>query len=383
MNAIMPFLGQGAEATQGETERPEERIDMRIFGGPTRYVQGPGVIEKLGDLTAGLTRSPLLIVDADVLPFVDQRLAAAFVGRAHTILPFRGEVTRPAIAALVDAGRKAGADAVIGIGGGKGLDAAKGVALSLELGFIAIPSIASNDSPTGRSMAIYDDQHVLVAIESIPDSPLLVVADTALIANAPARFLRVGMGDALAKKFEAERAFADGASNFFGTRPLRTALVIADACYATLREHGVAAMQAAEAHRPDDAFEAVVEANVLMAGLAWESGGLSYAHAVVRGLVKARGVSGAPHGDHVAYGTLVQLAIEERDEAFILDLMDWCRSVGLPVSLGDMGMPEPTAEEIAEIARLTSVGPVGGRIIVAAAPERIAEAIVRVEGLAK
>lgn len=355
---------------------------MRIFGGPTRYVQGPGAIDELGTLTARLTRSPLLVVDADVLPFVAARLATAFADRAHAILPFRGEVTRAAIATLVAAGREAGADAVIGIGGGKGLDAAKGVALALGLGFVAVPSIASNDSPTGRSMAIYDEAHALVAIESLPDSPLLVVADTALIANAPARFLRIGMGDALAKKFEAERAFADGAGNFFGTRPLRTALVIADACYATLREHGVAALRAAEAHRPDEAFEAVVEANVLMAGLAWESGGLSYAHAVVRGLVKARGASAAPHGDHVAYGTLVQLAIEGREDAFIRDVMHWSRSVGLPVSLEALGMAAPTPQEIAEIARLTSVGPAGGRIVVAAPPERIAQAIVRVEGLA-
>ena len=355
---------------------------MRIFGGPTRYVQGPGAIDSLGELTAGLTQRPLLIVDADVLPFVEQRLAAAFADREHVVLPFRGEVTRTAIAALVDQGSQARADAVIGIGGGKGLDTAKGVALQLSLGFIAVPSIASNDSPTGRSMAIYDDQHVLVAIESIPDSPLLVVADTGLIANAPSRFLRNGMGDALAKKFEAERAFADGASNFFGTRPLRTALVIADACYATLREYGVAAMQAADEHQPDEAFEAVVEANVLMAGLAWESGGLSYAHAVVRGLVKARGAGAAPHGDHVAYGTLVQLAIEGREDAFILDLIDWCRSVGLPVSLGDLNMDSPTTVEIAEIARLTTIGPAGGRIVVAVEPARIADAIMRVEQLA-
>jgi glycerol dehydrogenase len=356
---------------------------MRIFGGPTRYVQGPGAIDQLGDLTRGLAGNPLVIVDADVLPFVEQRLRATFAERPHTILPFRGEVTRAAIAALADGGRTSGSDVVIGVGGGKGLDAAKGVALVLGLGFIAVPSIASNDSPTGRAMAIYDEHHVLVAIETIPDSPLMVVADTALIANAPAHFLRIGMGDALAKKFEAERAFADGASNFFGTRPLRIALVIAAACYATLREHGVAAMRAAEAHLVDDAFEAVVEANILMAGLAWESGGLSYAHAVVRGLVTARGASAVAHGAHVAYATLVQLAIEGREDAFILDLMDWNRSVGLPVCLQDMGLTDPTPAEIAEIARRTTIGPVGGRIIVAVEPARIAEAIVRVEGLAR
>jgi len=354
----------------------------RIFGGPTRYVQGPGAIDDLGELTAGFAGRPLLIADADVLPFIQASLDASFADRPHAVLSFRGEVTQAAIDSLAANGTALNADLVIGIGGGKGLDAAKGVAFQLGLPFVAVPSIASNDSPTGRSLAIYNDEHILVAVENIPDSPLLVVADTALIANAPARFLRTGMGDALGKKFEAERAFADGATNFFGTRPLRTALVIADACYATLREHGVAAMKAAEAHTPDEAFEAVVEANVLMAGLAWESGGLSYAHAVVRGLVKARGAASAPHGDHVAYGTLVQLAIEGRDDAFIIDLMGWCRSVGLPASLVELGMESPTEADVAEIARLTAIGPKGGRIIVAAPPEAIAAAILRVERLA-
>jgi glycerol dehydrogenase len=353
---------------------------IRIFGGPTRYVQGPGAIGELGTLTERLTKRPLLVVDADVLPFVEAQLSTAFTGRPSITLAFRGEVTHAAIDLLVE--QAGDADCVIGIGGGKGLDAAKGVAFKLGLPFIAVPSIASNDSPTGRSMAIYNDEHVLVAIETIPDSPLLVVTDTQLIANAPARFLRTGMGDALAKKFEAERAVADGASNFFGTRQLRTALAIADACYQTLREHGVAAMAAAERHEPDEAFEAVVEANVLMAGLAWESGGLSYAHAVVRGLVKARGAASAPHGDHVGYATLVQLAIEGRDDGFILDVIGFNRSVGLPASLAELDMGSPTPDEIAEIARLTTIGPKGGRIIVNADPGQIADAIKRIEQLA-
>jgi glycerol dehydrogenase len=356
---------------------------VSIFGAPARYVQGPGALDQLGALTAGLARRPLAVVDADVLPIVQASLEAAFADRPHRVLAFRGEVTQAAIDSLAAEGASLAADAVVGIGGGKGLDAAKGVALALGLPFIAAPSIASNDSPTGRSIAIYDDNHTLVAIGGIPDSPLLVLADTALIAKAPPRFLRAGMGDAIAKKFEAERARADGALNFFGGGASRTALAIADLCYRTLREHGAAAMAAAQAHTPDEAFEAVVEANVLMAGLAWESGGLSYAHAVVRGLAKARGAAAAPHGEQVAYGALVQLAIESRDDAFIDDLMGFYAQVGLPASLAALGMAAATHAEIAEIARLTAIGPQGGRIVVAVPPETIAAAVRRIEGLGR
>ena len=42
-------------------------MSVRIFGGPSRYVQVPGAIDRLGELTAGLTRRPVIVADADVL----------------------------------------------------------------------------------------------------------------------------------------------------------------------------------------------------------------------------------------------------------------------------------------------------------------------------
>jgi glycerol dehydrogenase len=231
-------------------------------------------------------------------------------------------------------------------------------------------------------MAIYDDHHTLTTIDTLDRSPLLVLADTALIADAPPRFLVAGMGDAIAKKFEAERAFADGSGNFFDGHATLTGLAIADACYRTLRQHGAAALEAAKAHRTSPAFEAVVEANILMAGLAYETCGLSYAHAIVRGLSKARGAEAAIHGLQVAYATLVQLALEGRDDGFITELMGFYAKVELPTSLTALGMAARTDPEIAEIARLTGIGPVGGKIQVLKSVDQIAAAIWRVEALA-
>jgi len=356
---------------------------MRTFGAPARYVQGPGVLDRLGELTGGLGRRLLVVGDAEVLVILGDRLEAAAVPeQALRVLPMGGEVTAAAIAGLADQGRDFAADLVVGVGGGKALDAAKGVAKALRLSFVSVPTVASNDSPTARAMAIYDEHHTLVAIDALEQSPRLVVADTALIAGAPVRFLIAGIGDAIAKKFEAERAVADGSGNFFDGHATLTGLAIADACYRTLRAHGAAALRAGREKRPDAALEAVVEANILMSGLAYENVGLSYAHAIVRGLAKARGASGAIHGLQVAYATLVQLALEGRDDAVIRDLMGFYGEVELPVRLADLGMADPTAAEIAEIARLTGIGPAGGRIQVLKSAGEIAAAIRRIEALA-
>lgn len=352
---------------------------VRIFGGPERYLQGVGAFDMLADLARPHGAVPAIIVDRDVLDLLGGRLEAQFSGRA-LVFPFAGEVTVPAIEAAAAAARDRAADLVIGVGGGKALDAAKGVARRLGLRFLSVPTVASNDSPASMSLAVYGDDHRIAAIERLDSSPVAVLVDTAMLVGAPPHFLLSGIGDAIAKKFEAERAAADGGRNFHGTGALRTALAIGDACYATLRAHAAAAMRAAHAGRVDDSFEAVVEANILMAGLAWEAGGLSIAHGVVRGLVASR-ITTPRHGLHVAYGLLVQLAFEERTDAFLEDMAAFYAEIGLPASLAQLGMANPAAAEIQAIARLSLIGPKGGMIIMPAEAEDLVRAIRRVESL--
>ena len=305
---------------------------MRIFGSPDRYYQGPGVFDELGPILGPLGPHPLIVIDAFMLETLGARLEAT-LSRAPvsaTIRSFSGEITYAAIDGLIASLDGMVPTAAVGIGGGKSLDAAKGVALKLGLPVVTVPTIASNDSPTSAMIAMYDLNHVMVSVDKLPRSPEAVVVDTAIIAQAPARFLRAGIGDAIAKKFEAEGCLAGTGKTPFGTRPLHTAIVIADACYQTLRKHAADALEAVERREVNDALESVVEAAILMSGLGFENGGLSVAHSLTRGLVKARGAKEAVHGDQVAYGLLVQLAFESRPDIFLLDLMGFYRAIGLP-----------------------------------------------------
>ena len=338
--------------------------DIRVFGSPHRYYQGPGALDRLPAICADIGRLPFLVVDADVRKLVESRLVELFAGRPHQVADFRGEVTVNLMDELAGRARAAGADLVVGMGGGKTLDVAKGCAIRIGARFVSVPTVASNDSPAASALAVYDEHHRMVAVESLGRNPEAVVVDTQLVAGAPAQFLLAGIGDAIAKKFEGEGSQAFGGLNAHYTRQLRTGAYIANGCYETIRAFGEQAMAAAGSGVPNEAFEAVVEANILMAGLGFENMGLSLAHGLTRGLVRTPHVDRAPHGYHIAYGVLVQLAAEGRSDAYIADLAGFYKRIGLPRSLTELGLDEATPDVLRAIAENTAVAPKGAYLVV-------------------
>jgi glycerol dehydrogenase len=352
---------------------------VRVFGSPHRYYQGPDAITQLPEICGSIATCPLIVVDADVLALVGDRLESIFASQPHVIVPFRGEVTSDAMDQLASQAATAGADLIVGMGGGKALDVSKGCAIRAGRRFVAVPTVASNDSPTATGLAVYDEHHRMIAVESLGRNPEAVVVDTRLIAGAPAQFLRAGIGDAIAKKFEGESSQRHGGVNAHYTFQLRTAGFIADGCYRTLREFGAEAIKAAGTGTPNEALEAVVEANILMAGLAFENMGLGLAHGITRGLVRTPLIGKAPHGYHVAYGTLVLLASEHRQDAFLDDLLEFYSQIGLPRSLTELGLPSADRATMEEIARNTTIAPKGAYLVVPVDADALVGAMLRIE----
>jgi glycerol dehydrogenase len=120
-----------------------------------------------------------------------------------------------------------------------------------------------------------------------------------------------------------------------------------------VRADAVAALEAVTAKTPNEAFERVVEATILSSGLGFESGGLSISHALTRGFSAIPALSGALHGEQVAFGLLAQLRLEGRSDEFLADMKAFYRTVGLPVSLADLGLRQGAAAAIETIAART------------------------------
>lgn len=332
-------------------------MTVRIFGFPGRYIQGAGALAVLGETAAGLGCSRAALV-ADPIVADGALRAEASLGEAGlqvSRLDSPPECTVAAADALrVQAGD---ADLVVGFGGGKTIDLSKAVAGGLGSRLIIAPSIASNDSPTSRLVVFYDEAHKLSHVELLERNPDAVLVDTAVVAAAPKRFLAAGIGDALSKRYEVAQAISAGGKNFFGTPSLRTALVLAEAAHDVLLQHGRAAMAAADESAVGEELELVVEAAVLLSGLAFESGGLSIAHALLRGLTALPQCSGSLHGEMVAYGTLVQIAAEGRSKRELAEIGGFLSDVSLPVSLSELAHEAVGSAEREMVADLTLAAP--------------------------
>ena len=310
------------------------RGEVRVFGAAGKYVQGPGALDLIGEYAATLGTQAVVLIDALMFGPLEPRIAASL--RAVSIdaqsVSISAEVTEANIDAYLRLVNPR-TDFVVGVGGGKTIDIAKGVAVRLAVPVVTVPTIASNDSPASRAIAIYDENHQLASVPLMDRNPVLVVVDSQIVAGAPPRFLAAGIGDALSKHFEVEACIAAGAATMQGTRSLRIAAIIAAGCYKILRENAVIAIASMEASTIDQAFEDTVEAVVLLSGLSFENGGLSIAHAVTRGLMAVPSTSRALHGEQVSYGLLVQLALADESDEMMLDMAAFLGSVGLPDSL--------------------------------------------------
>jgi glycerol dehydrogenase len=330
-----------------------------MFGAPGRYIQGPGVICQIGACIAECWRSAVVVSDAFVIGLIQETVTRSCqeAGVDVSFLEFNGEVTAEGIDRLKSDFGVGTADVVVGAGGGKGIDAGKALAHARGGALITLPTVASNDAPTSKNYVVYDAHHQLVHVGHLPVSPRYVIVDTALIAKAPRQFLAMGIADALTKKFEAEQCLKSGGINMFGARPSLAGVALARECYRLIRAHGAAALSVAGSGQPNEAFERVVEAALLMSGLGFESGGLSIAHAMTRGLSRVPGPREAAHGWQVAYGLLVQLVLERREAGFMADFLAFYDVVRLPKSLADLGARNVGEEVLRQIAEPTLAAP--------------------------
>jgi len=313
----------------------KEALTYRCYEGTAKYVQQRNILQHAGELLRDLGHRISIIADSVVAGIVGDVLSKSLqrTGLDVVWVPFGGECSKEEVARLCE--RCGESDVVVGVGGGKTLDAAKVVGERCALPMVSMPTLASNDSPVSRVAVLYTSEGSVDRVCIMRQHPALVIVDPAVIARAPLRFTIAGMGDALATWFEARACAAAHGRTILGGVPTEAGLSIARRCYELVMTHGRRAINAIRSENwNDENIDAIVEANILLSGLGFENGGLAFAHAFCNGLTQVPESHQALHGEIVAFGTIIQCVLENAAETEAV--VRFCSDVGLPTALSDL-----------------------------------------------
>ncbi len=326
---------------------------------PARVIRGSQVLAAAVDEITRLGKRPLIIGGKHSLTTTEEFLQPLTKAKALHVeqVYYSPDCSEASLLSLRNAALEHKADVIIGMGGGKALDTAKLVAYQLDLPVVTIPTSAATCAAWTALSNVYSDDGVFLYDVGLSRCPDLLILDYDLVQTAPQRALVAGIGDALAKWYEASVSSGSSEQSII-IAAVQQARVLRDILFqksvAALNEPGGAA------------WREVVDASVLLAGVIGGLGGAQCrtvaAHAVHNGLTHiSKHATGhhSIHGEKVAFGILVQLRLEEMIQGNQLaaaarqQLLKFYLEIGLPRTLDDLGLDNATIKQLhlaAEIA---------------------------------
>lgn len=322
---------------------------------PAQVIRSRGCLEQSGAAIARLGHRPLIVGGDCSTTLLTERLqpAVAQYQLAIATASYSPDCSEASLTRLQEAVATHQADLIIGTGGGKSLDAAKLLAHRCGLPIITIPTSAATCAAWTALSNIYSDQGAFLYDVPLPKCPDVLILDYDLIQTAPQRTLVAGIGDAIAKWYEA--SVSSGHSE-------QTLMIAAVQQARVLRDLLFQKSAQAIANPGGEVWQEVVDATVLLAGVIGGLGGAQCrtvaAHAVHNGLTHLLAAHDTLHGEKVAYGILVQLRLEEMLQGNQLaatarqQLLKFYSEMGLPQSLKDLGLFNVTLGELSHAAEI-------------------------------
>lgn len=296
---------------------------------PSYYVNRPGALKNLSDVLTELMGSgrhkALLIASSS-----SWREAGSVIGEQLSETgwdsdraEFSGFPSERQVRYYASLAQEQNADLLIGIGGGRVLDATKAAGTLSGRRVVTVPTIAATCACWARVSILYTDEGDFDRIFRNTHSPAAIVADTDMIAKAPVRYLKAGMADTLAKWYEPYYTAAiDNVIARHGAELAKDLI---------LRKAPAVIREAGKGSASEDMID-IVDAILYLAGFVGSFvgekafGGM--AHPFYDASRHIPAVRKKLHGEVVAYGLILQGIYEDRsgpdlEERFrILDSLD-------------------------------------------------------------
>ena len=316
---------------------------------PAQVIRGDNALEESTGKLGDLGKRPLVVGGDRNLAFLSSPLKN-LTPSYHSYAP---DCSENSLAYLKASVKSHEADFIIGVGGGKALDTAKLLAHQCHLPIATIPTSAATCAAWTALSNVYSDAGAFLYDLSLARCPDLLILDYGIIQTAPKRTLIAGIGDAIAKWYEA--SVSSGHST-------ETLIIAAVQQARVLRDILFQKSPAALENIGGEDWKQVVDATVLLAGVIGGLGGANCrtvaAHAIHNGLTHIPACHHALHGEKVAYGILAQLRLEEIVLGNQLalsargQLIQFYEQIGLPKSLEDLGLRDVSLAQLRHAAAI-------------------------------
>lgn len=307
---------------------------------PARYYQQPGLVAEAGEAIRPLTTHLRILTSPHAWQAVNPALTASLdrAGIRWQKEYLAGECTDEAIARFAQNLIAQGAEGILAVGGGRVLDTAK--AVNDQLGdrvLINLPTLAATCAAWSPLAIVYNAAGGHLRSQPLNAMPALILVDSAVIARSDVRYLRSGIVDALAKWYEFEP--------WQRQHPHQLALDVkvsaARQAVDIFERWGDAAVQDNARNQVTPALEKVIEANIVLAGLANSVRGPlptpAIAHLIHDTLTHQAELHDWLHGEKVGYSLLIQSLVANRNDNPDPVLLSLLRRYGSPLRLPALG----------------------------------------------
>jgi glycerol dehydrogenase len=318
---------------------------------PKLYINRAGALRECGALASDTAERVFITGGQRALAAAGEALTESLraSGVAYELMEYGGYPTWEISDTVARKAANFGAGALVAVGGGKIHDLTKAAGEISRLPVISVPTIAATCAAWAALSVIYDGDGAYKGFLLLKNSPIAVILDTEVLANAPTRYLNAGIADSLAKWYEFESRF-DSGSLF-----LKLQLKSAGMVRALLENEGLRIASEIEDGTADMlTFGEILDAIIALAGICGSyttgepRGG--FAHPFYDQLTKLPETRDKLHGEKVSFGLLVQAILENRSRDSVNSLISVFSALRQPLTLESLGIVENVREKISRLS---------------------------------
>lgn len=325
--------------------------------GVGKYIQGENVLNKAGEEALLMGKKAFVLGGKTALDIVRDELETSLENKGISceFAIFSGFCSPNTIDAYTELFLKSGADFVIGVGGGRAIDTAKGITYRTNACIMCIPTSVAQCACYANVIILYEDNGdpLPYAWNLIQPVNVILVDTNIIVKKCPVRMLSTGIADSMAKQVEIDflrKVLPAWRETFLSTYSYQMAQNI----WKLNMEHAKKACMDAAKGLITPEVDAEICMSLMLTGL---SSGLAngcrqiaFAHNIYYGMcMYCKDIQKTHmHGELVSMGLPLQMMLNRARQEEIDQLIMFLQGIGAPVYPADIGFVPTTkiAEDI-------------------------------------